>query len=322
MPINNSFNQIRMKKLLSLLIATTMIATACTSEVAEDVDQSDETLKIVTTIAPLYSLTANIVKDVEGVELTNIVPPNTSVHSYSLTPETAKQISEADIIVINGLELEEFLEDTLSDSDAVIVDTSEGVEFHKYEDEHDEDDHEYDEDEHDHHHGEYDPHIWLSPMNAKIQAANIQAAIVELDAENSVRYEANLVMLQKQLDNLNEEVASEFAELDVKPYVVFHDAYHYFEENFGIEAAAFVQEFSGQEPSPEYLAEVIDIIEDNGVEVIFAEPQFAPKLVQTLSEDYGLIVGELDPLGQSISEDAYFELIRGNLESFKSAFSE
>lgn len=298
-----------MKKIFSLLASFILLASACTTEVAQNdkVEQAIKPLKIVTTIAPLYSLTANLLEGIYGVELTNIVPLNTSIHSYALTLETAKKISEADVIIINGLELEEFIEDTLHDSKALIVDTSVGVELKKFEEDG---------------HGEYDPHIWLSPVNAKIQAKNIAAALEKVNEANAARYKTNLIILEKQLDNLNQEVKDEIAKLEVKPYIVFHDAYHYFEDNFGIHAVAFLEEFAGKEPTAEYLAEVIDIIEDNKVKVIFTEPQFSPKLVQTLSNDYDLSVGELDPLGQSISKDSYFELIRANLESLQKAFNQ
>lgn len=330
-----------MKKLLTVLVSTFLIASACNTNTA----QQEDNLAVTTTIAPLYSLTAHLVEGTD-TEVTNIVPPNSSVHSYTLTPETAKQIHESDIIVINGLELEEFIEDTLEDTNALIVETSEGVAAKKYEEEHEdehEDDHHEDEhddhhedehdehddhheDEHDdhhgHHHGEYDPHIWLSPSNAKIQAANIAKALIELDQENAATYQDNLDKLNTKLDALNTEIKNEFAKLEAKPYIVFHDAYHYFEENFGVHAIAYLEEFPGKEPTTEYLTNIIDIINDNDVKVMFTEPQFSPKLVQTLSNDYNLIVGELDPLGQSISKDTYFTLIRGNFESFKKAFSQ
>lgn len=309
-----------MKK-LSILLSATLILSGCMAEAPQDepLQSNEDTLKVVTSIAPLYSLSANLIEGVDNVELINLVPPNASVHSYTLTPETAKAISEADLIVINGLELETFLEDVLSESDALIVDTSEGVKLRKFEEEGHEDEHE---DEHGHAHGEYDPHIWLSPVNAKMQAANIQEALIVADAENSAKYLANFLKLEEDLDNLNSELNEEISKLSIGPYVVFHDAYHYFEENSGVRAAAYIEEFPGKEPSAEYLSEVIDLIESNDVNVIFTEPQFSPKLVQTLSEDYGLRLGTLDPLGQSVAADGYFELMRANVESFKSAFGE
>lgn len=320
-----------MKKVLSILASSVLILSACiTGSPAEEA--KDNTIKVVTTIPPLYSLTANLVEDTD-IEVTNIVPPNSSVHTYTLTPETAKQIHDADLIVINGLELEEFLEDTLKDTNAIILDTSEGVKLKEYNEDEHEDDHDEHEDDHDHeeeheddhhghHHGQYDPHIWLSPINAKVQASNIADALTKIAPENKSTFQSNLNSLNTKLDQLNEEVKAELTKLDITPYIVFHDAYHYFEENFDVHAVAFLEEFAGKEPTAEYLTEVIDIIEDNEVKVMFTEPQFSPKLVQTLSNDYNLAVGELDPLGKTVTKASYFTLIRSNLESFKKAFSQ
>lgn len=326
-----------MKKVFALMFSFLVFLSGCSDSENSDVSESnennetsehdnsgEETVKIVTTIAPLYSFTANLTAGVENVEISNIVPPNTSVHSYSLTPETAKKIEEADLIVVNGLELEEFLEDTLEESSAQIVDTSEGVDLIKFaeEDHEGEDSHEDEdgEDEDDHHHGEYDPHIWLSPLNAKVQTQNITESLVEVDPENAEIYQRNLEDFQQKLDDLNAEIQGELEDLEIGPYVVFHDAYGYFEENFGIEAVAYLEEFPGQDPTAEYLAEIIEIIEENNVKVVFTEPQFSPKLVKTLSDDYDLNVAELDPLGQEVSEDGYFQMMKGNLNSFKEFF--
>ena len=401
-----------MKKLFILLVSLSLIA--CSSTEHDDASYSHDDLghkhsdglNIVTTIPPLYSIVLNLVDGIENVEVTNIVPPNTSVHYFNLTPSVVKDIEEADLLVMNGLELELFLEDIIGSSSAKVLDTSEGVTLRKYEeheeheeheeqegheeheeheeqegheehdeqegheehDEHDDDHEDHDDhkkhddhegnDDHDHcdegteqdphdhsscdvtkngddhevqddheghddhNHGMYDPHIWLSPLNVEIQAANIFADLIELDPNNSGLYELNYMNFLTKLDELDKEISSSISEMDLKAYVVLHDAYYYFENSYGISSAAHVQEFAGQDPSPEYLSGVVEIIRSNNVEVVFSEPQFAPKLVEVLSEDYGLKIGELDPLGQTLSKDGYFELMRFNLDALKQAFHE
>lgn len=291
-----------MRKIYLFIAVVILVFSGCNRAVSDD-------LKIVTTIAPLYSLTANLIEGVDNVELSNLVPPGSSVHTFSLTPKLAQQTARADLIIINGLGLEEFLDDTFEISEAQVVDTSEGVNFLEASLE-----------EQEEHHSFYDPHIWLSPVNAKVQAANIEKALEEADPINAELYRANLVDLESRLDELHQEVKAGFSELDIKPYLVFHDAYSYFERDFGVHAVAFIEEFPGKEPSAKYLAEIIDLIESDKVEVIFAEAQFSPKLIESLSSEYGLKVGALNPLGKSISKDEYFDLIRGNLLSFQEVF--
>lgn len=287
-----------MKKIISFLAATVVIFAGCNTEKTEQEAQNETApLKVVTTIAPLYSLTSYLVEDTD-VELVNLLPPGSSEHLQNLTPEAAKALNEADLMIINGLQLEAFLDNSLKDAKAVVIDTSIGVDAIQL-----------------------DPHIWLSPKNAKIQAKNIYEALVVQDPLNIDLYSKNLQNLSAKLDDLYTTGKSRLAALDVKPYIVFHDAYQYFEKDFDVHSTAFLEEFAGQQPSAQYLAEVIDIIKRNNIKVAFSEPQFSPKLLQTLSQDYDLILGELDPIGREASYDAYFTLINDNIAEFEKLFA-
>lgn len=298
-----------MKKILSILalaVLASMILTACGKSKDAVVEKPDDgRLEIVTTIAPLYSLTAYLIEGT-NVKLKNILPPNVSVHDYQLTTKTLKDLSDADLVVMNGLGLEGFLEDSMADLDASVVQTAIGVELLENADELE---------------GQFNPHVWLSPKNAVKQAENITRVLVKLDAMNAAIYQANLEKLKEKIILMDEGIKTRFAALDLRPYVVFHDAYPYFEENFAVHAAAFLEEFPGKESSAQYLAEIVEIIKANSVEVIFAEPQFSPKLVQTLAKDYNLKTAELDPDGTEVSKDAYFKMMEGNIQSFEKVFA-
>jgi len=293
------------KKLLSFFAIAILFLSACGNQNAQN---EAKPLNVLTTIPPLYSLTSHILEEVGNVEIINLISPNTNVHTFALSPKDAKSINDADVIIVNGLELEEFLENSLEDSKALIVQTAEGVALLKNLEEEG--------------HGQFDPHVWLSPENAKIQATNIANALKHIDPTNANIYDKNLLNLKTELDQLNEDAKSTLASLDIQPYIVFHDAYQYFERDFDVHSAAFLEEFAGKEPSAQYLAEVIEIIKENGIKVIFTEPQFAPKLVQTLAQDYNLEVGELDPLGQEVSSDGYFKLIENNISAFQKTFKQ
>ncbi len=326
-----------MKKTFITLAVGLLGLTACGGDVFkkdEGEKEYGDGLKIVTTIPPLYSLTAHLIEGT-NTKLTNILPPNASPHTYQLTFETARALAEADLVVMNGLELELFLERSLHDVKGLVVVASEGIELikdHHYDDhDHHHDDHHYDDhdhhhddhhyDDHDHHHGEYNPHVWLSPSNAIVMADNILIALMEGDAENEEIYRRNFEELRGKLKDLQEEIHAKISRLEVGHYLVFHDAYPYFERDFGIRAKAFIEEFPGKEPSARYLAGLVDMIVEKGVEVIFTEPQFSPKLVETLAKDYGLRVAELDPLGSEISKTVYFDMMRGNVAVFEAIFS-
>ncbi len=303
------FNKSFMKKTFIVLFAAILVLTACDGGESEQ----NEGIKLVTTIPPLYSLTANLIEATDA-QLTNILPPNASPHTYQLTFETVRALSEADVIVKNGLELELFLERSLRDAEGIVVVASEGLEL--IEDDHHHDHH------NDHHHGEYNPHVWLSPLNAIVMAENILNVLVEADPENSEIYRQNFEELEVKLTELHDEIHEKISGVEVGHYMVFHDAYPYFERAFGIRALAFIEELPGKEPSARYLAGLVDMIKEKNVEVIFTEPQFSPKLVETLAEGYGLRVAELDPLGSELSKNSYFDMMRWNVNTLVEVFND
>lgn len=271
----------------------------------------EEPLKVVTSIIPLFSLTSNLLEGTNA-EIINLVPPNASEHTFQLTPSALKAIAEADLIVINGLELEHFLEDAFENTKGLVVDTSKGVELLT----HREPLGEEDEDEH----GEFDPHIWLDPARATTQVANIASALAEKDPANAVIYQQNREKLALDLQNLEAEIKEAFAKLEIAPYIVFHDAYQYFENAFGLKSAAAFEAFPGQEPSAQYLKALIDTIKAENVKAIFTEPQFSPRVMQNLAKDYGLTLAELDNLGTKVEKDEYFNMMRANVKSFEKTF--
>ncbi len=170
-----------------------------------------------------------------------------------------------------------------------------------------------------HDHGAFDPHIWLDPVNAKALVHEIEEALVEADPDNAATYEANAEAVTAKLDTLIGEIESEVAGLSDKGFIVFHDAYHYFEERFGLEAAGSITVSPEVMPGAERVAELREKVQDLGATCIFSEPQFEPKLVTTIAEGTNAKAGVLDPLGAEIADgpDLYFDLIRNMASSFK-----
>lgn len=170
-----------------------------------------------------------------------------------------------------------------------------------------------------HDHGEFDPHIWLDPINAKAMVHEIEEALVAADPDNGAAYEANAEAVTAKLNALIGEVEDELAGLSGKGFIVFHDAYHYFEERFGLEAAGSITVSPEVMPGAERIGEMREKVKEAGVTCVFSEPQFEPKLVATITEGTQVRSGVLDPLGANIDNgpDHYFTLMRNMAASFK-----
>jgi zinc transport system substrate-binding protein len=292
-------------------------------------EKQNERLSIVTTFSPLYSFVSNIVGD--KADVINLVPVGVSIHHFEPRPSDVKALQNADILVENGLHLEEFLHDIVeaaSNNHLLVLDTSTGVETKKFAEAlevHEEDNHEeeaHDEEEENHHHEGDNPHIWLSLDKAKIQSKNILESVTRKDPENTEYYEENYNVFIEKIDATKVDLQIQFANTEKKNFIVFHNAYQYFLKEFGLLSyqAGVLEEFPGKEPSFEYIKEVSKLLKSKEVDIIFTEPQFSPKLVQTLASDYNTKVFEIDPIGLELSKDAYLNNIHDIGNSFINAF--
>ena len=283
-------------------------------------------LKVVTTIKPLHSLIANVMDGVGEPAL--IIEGSTSPHSFTLKPSHAKLLEEADIIFWVGESIETFMERPLES----IVKNAEVVEFmevesinklkfreesifedhddHEEHDDHDEHDDQNGHDDHGHSHGEFDAHIWLDPMNAKEMVHEIAHELGDLDPANKNKYEANAQATIQALDQLINDIEKGINK-DAK-FVVFHDAYQYFEERFETKAAGALTLNTDVLPGAKQIADIQDVIKDRGIKCIFSEPQFNPKIITTIAEDMNIKTGVFDPLGANIdsNKDLYFKIIQ------------
>ncbi len=273
-----------------------------------------------------------------------IVDGYNSPHGFSLKPSHAKMIENADLIIWVGEDLEAFLEKPLNTiaKKAVnieIMDLSginklkfreknifEGHEDHGHghkEKKHDDHGHSHKEKKHDDHghkghaHGEHDPHVWLDPINAKVIVKEIENQLVKLDPDNSSKYKANSKKAQTELDNLTKNIKR-----DLKGnlrFVVFHDAYQYFENRFGIKVLGALTVNPDVLPGAEQLSEIREVIEHEKVNCLFSEPQFNPAIIKSIAKDTKIKTGVLDPLGATLNKGKgmYSELLQSIYASFK-----
>lgn len=324
-----------MKTSRLLLLTTAAMALAQTAA-------AEDALKVVTSIKPLYSLTTALTAGT-ATETTLLVKGAASPHTYSMTPSEARALQNADVVFWIGPALEHFLDKPLDalggNAQIVELEDAPGVEtlapreggaFEAHE--HDEDDHEghdHEEDgrdDHDHeaghdehnHDGEVDPHMWLDPLNARAFAAAMAATLAENDPANAEIYADNAEKLEARLDGLTTDIQAQIDAVNAKPYVVFHDAFHYFGNRFGVEAAGSITVNPEAPPSAQRIREIHDKLTELGAACVFSEPQFPPKIVDTVIEGTDARTGVLDPLGAGLEDgpDLYFLLLEnlaGNL---------
>ncbi len=174
--------------------------------------------------------------------------------------------------------------------------------------------------EHDHDHHGHDPHAWLDPENARVWYDVIAADLSALDPEHADTYAANAAAGKAELDKLESEITAKLKGFQGTNYIVFHDAYQYFEKRFGISAAGSIRLSDASDPSPARIAEIREKVKDLGISCVFAEPQFNPSLVQTVFEGTDAKVGVLDPLGSDLKPgpDLYPQLLNNLADNLAS----
>lgn len=174
------------------------------------------------------------------------------------------------------------------------------------------------EDDHGHHHheGGMDPHVWLDPENGRAMLSAIAETLAGVDPENAETYRANAEAARAELATLIADVDAQLAPVHDHAFVVFHDAYHYFENRFGLTGAGALLRGDAEAPSAARLREIEHIMEERGVVCVFSEPQFNAKIIRTIAGDAK--VAELDPIGvaQDVGPTLYTEVIATMAETF------
>ncbi len=290
-------------------------------------------IKVVTTIKPLHSLISSVMEGAGEPSL--IIEGTSNPHTFVFKPSHAQMLEEADIVFWIGEDLEAFMEkplDSLSGNATKIsfmeLSSIEKLKFREENifdnhDDHGHDDHDGHEDEHEghddhgHHHGEFDAHIWLDPSNAIEMVLEISHELSEIDPDNAAKYEQNANKAIASLNNLINEISSSIPK-DAS-YIVFHDAYQYFENRFGVSSAGALTLNPDVLPGAKQIDAIQDLIQDENIKCIFSEPQYNPKIIETLAADMKISTGIMDPLGAFIDQgpEMYQNLILDIANSLK-----
>ncbi len=284
--------------------------------------------RVVASIPPVHSLVAGVMQGIGEPAL--LLPGSASAHTYQLKPSDARLLDRADLVFWVGPDLEGFLRKplrSLAGGRAMALAEAGGVGLLRNRasgawERHEEDGHEAhgahasaDVAEHAgdaHSHGTYDMHLWLDPENAKAIVRTAVEVLSATDAANAARYAANGRQMVARLDALDAELRDTVAPIREVPFVVFHDAYQYFEHRYGLNAVGSVTLGPERVPGARQLYAVRSKIVESGARCVFSEPQFDAGLIGTVVEGTRARPAELDPLGAGISPgpDAYFILLR------------
>lgn len=273
---------------------------------------------VVTSVRPLGFIAAAIADGVTPTEV--LLPDGASEHDYALRPSDVLRINKADLVVWVGPEMEAFMTKSLAQQPAsrqlslaalptvkplLVRDAhdhdEQGEEHHDHGAEAAEN-HAHDHDE-DHHHGEYNMHLWLSPEIAKQAAIAIHDKLIELMPQNKDKLDANLREFTVNLAQSQQNIATMLAPVQNKGYFVFHDAYTYFEKQFGLSPLGYFTVNPEIQPGAQRLHHIRTELVERKAVCVFAEPQFRPAVITAVAQGTGVKMGTLDPLGSGLTLD-------------------
>lgn len=281
--------------------------------------------KVVTDIAAVHSLVSRVMDGVGEPDL--LIPPGGSPHFYALKPSDAKKLRGAEIIIKIGPQLSPWMDRPLTSlagqarrlrlleqPETITLPARTGTTFEADHDHgHGDHDHAHGAEDHGHaHHEGVDSHAWLDPENGKIWLGVIADALSEMDPENAERYHANAAAGVPEIDAAIEDTRAIIAPLQDLRFIVFHDAYQYFEHRFGLTATGAIALSDAMPPGPARVAELRERVAALGVTCALAEPQFDPDLIRTVFKGHDVKTAVVDPAGDSIplGPQMYPELIR------------
>ena len=280
---------------------------------------------VVVSLKPIHSLVAGVMGEAGKPRL--LLRGAASPHTYQMRPSEARALSEAELIVWIGEAMETFLERPIANlgSKAKIVTLHEAAglrllpnrEGGIWDDDHVEahvDEH----DDHGHDHGEFNMHIWLDPSNARRIVDVIADALTRLDPDRAGTYRGNAEVMRDRIAALESSLRNRLEPVRRHAFIVFHDAYQYFEFSFGLNGKGAVSLDPARPPGAKRLAELRAALDEHDVRCMFTEPQFEPGLVRTVAEGTGIRTAALDPLGVDVEPgpDAWFKIMRGLGDAF------
>ncbi|MGH6954713.1 MAG: zinc ABC transporter substrate-binding protein [Alphaproteobacteria bacterium] len=280
--------------------------------------------KVVASIGPVHSLVASVMAGLGEPAL--VVSGKGSPHAYALKPSDVRALHHADLVFWVGPDLETFLDNTFERMAgrvrSVALSEAAGVNLLPNRAgglwaERPGDAAEGSRDADGHGRGRTDMHVWLDPLNGQAMVEAIVAALAETDSGNTALYRANGARTRERLAALDREIAGRLAPIAASPYLVWHDAYHYFERRYGLRPMGAVSADPERAPGARRVALLRRAVIEQGIRCLFIEPQFEPALARTIVAGTAARVGVLDPLGAGVEPgpDAYFAMMQALADS-------
>ena len=288
----------KLSLLLSLILAAVLLCSCAAAP----------TTQVVATTLPVYQFTQRLCEGT-GLGVTRLVTESIScLHDYTLQVSQMRSIEAAELVVISGGGLEDFLSDALAGS-RCIVDASSGIELYAPE-------HEHEHAHEGHHHHDHDPHIWLSPVLAQTMAENICQGLSQHYPAYRDTFERNLKGLKSDLQALQLYGEQELASLGCRDLITFHDGFHYFAEAFDLNILEKVEEEAGSEAPASELIRLISLVREHHIPAIFTETNGSTAAAGVIAAETGISVFQLD---MGMAGDDYFASMYRNIDTLKEA---
>lgn len=290
-----------MKKMVAVLLAAVILfgAAGCARRTEQNVR-----FRVVTSFYPLYIMALNITSGIDGVQVDNMAGQQTGcLHDYQLQSKDMKNIEQANLFVINGAGMENFMQKVTTQLPSMkVLDTSVGVTLLRDDT------------------GEPNPHIWVSISNYILQVENMVKGFAASDPQNAAAYWKNAQAYTAKLSVLRDKMHQELSSITYKDIITFHEAFPYFAEEFNLNIVKVVNREPDSQPSARELAQTIKMIRSTDVKAVFAEPQYPQSAANIVAKESGAAVYMLDPsVTGEIDKNAYLDAMEKNLVVLKKA---
>ena len=255
---------------------------------------------VVTSFLPIYSWTVNVAGKHARVE--NLLSANAEPHEYAFTTRDVRKLNSADLVIINGLGLENWItkwQAAAKPQPAKVITLSDALTPHLI---------------------DGNPHFWLDPQLASAAVSNIAAALQRIDPANSSAYASNATAYVTRLHKLDAEFREAVAALTNRALVTYHDAFPYLARRYEFKIAGVVETIPEVEPTPRHLEQLRKTMQDHGIRTIFIPPHSHSRLARQLAKDWKMRIAVLDTLESgALKADAYEAGMRANLKSLTNA---
>ncbi|HDM8138385.1 TPA: zinc ABC transporter substrate-binding protein ZnuA [Vibrio harveyi] len=271
---------------------------------------------VLTSIKPIQMITTELTEGVTAPDV--LLQNNASPHDYALRPSDVQKVAAVDLVIWYGHDLEPFLEKVVTDrGNTLTLSQIPGLSLREFGSEHS-----HDHDGHDH--GTHDPHFWLGVETVQQVANAIAHKLAEVDPVHADTYANNLKKFEVKLNATDSEIKQQLAPVKDKGYFVFHDAYGYFEERYGLNQMGHFTVSPDRKPGAKTLIRIRKTLGTGDVACVFSEPQFTPAVIESVMRGSNVRSGVLDPLGSEVEvkSGSYFEFLKGMSNSFSQCLSE